>query len=318
MTRNLAILLFDDVEELDFCGPFEVFNLANEVNHQPHFKVYIVAESDRPIKTHNNLRVMPDYSLLDCPEPDILLIPGGIGSRAALKNQAILNWVKALAPKLELLLSVCTGALILAEAGLLAGLKATTHHTCFDELAQRAPNTTLIKNVKYVDNGRIILSGGISAGINMSLYLVSRLINPETALKTAREMEYDWSGEDHIAPEKPPYFINPADAPRLTQLPGLETTVLTGLQGQKMMMVLNATLPGYTVPTHSHPHEQIGMVYAGQAKLRIGDEERLVQKGEFYCIPANVPHSDTCLGHEPFVMLDIFYPIREDFIEKLK
>jgi len=99
---------------------------------------------------------------------------------------------------------------------------------------------------------------------------------------------------------------------------GLETTILTGLQGEKMMMVLNATLPGHTVPTHSHPHEQFGMLYAGKARLCIGAEERIAQKGDFYRIPANVPHSDTCIGDEPFVMLDIFYPVREDFIEKLK
>jgi quercetin dioxygenase-like cupin family protein len=104
----------------------------------------------------------------------------------------------------------------------------------------------------------------------------------------------------------------------MTQMEGLETTILSGLDGEKMMMVLNATLPGYTVPLHSHPHEQIGMVYAGKAKLRIGDEERMAQKGDFYCIPANVPHSDTCMSDEPFVMLDIFYPIREDFVKKLE
>jgi quercetin dioxygenase-like cupin family protein len=117
--------------------------------------------------------------------------------------------------------------------------------------------------------------------------------------------------------EKPPYFIDSAAAPRIIQMAGLETTILTGLHGEKMMMVLNATLPGHTVPTHTHPHEQIGMVYGGKAVLRIGDEERTVQKGDFYCIPAHVPHSDTCIGDEPFVMLDIFYPVREDFIDKL-
>ena len=120
-----------------------------------------------------------------------------------------------------------------------------------------------------------------------------------------------------MAQERIPYFINVADAPRLMQMPGLETTILAGLHGEKMMMVLNATLPGCTVPLHSHPHEQVGMVYAGRATLRIGDEERIVQKGDFYCIPANTPHSDTCIGDEPFVMLDIFYPVREDLIEKL-
>ena len=118
--------------------------------------------------------------------------------------------------------------------------------------------------------------------------------------------------------KKVSYFINPPDASKFAQMAGLETTILSGLHSEKMMMVLNATLPGYTVPLHSHPHEQIGMVYAGKAKLCIGDEERIVQKGDFYCIPANVLHSDTCAGDEPFVMLDIFYPVREDFIDKLK
>jgi quercetin dioxygenase-like cupin family protein len=97
---------------------------------------------------------------------------------------------------------------------------------------------------------------------------------------------------------------------------GLETAILTGLHGEKMMMVLNSTLPGHSVPLHSHPHEQIGMVHSGKALLKIGDEERVVQKGDFYCIPANVPHSDATIGDEPFVMLDIFYPVRTDFIEK--
>jgi len=124
--------------------------------------------------------------------------------------------------------------------------------------------------------------------------------------------------EEGKTQEKVSYFISPADAPKLTQMRGLETTILTGLHGEKMMMVLNDTLPGHTVPLHSHPHEQIGAVYAGKAKLRIGDEERIVQRGELYRIPANVPHGDTCLGDEPFVMLDIFYPVREDFIEKLR
>ncbi len=114
------------------------------------------------------------------------------------------------------------------------------------------------------------------------------------------------------------YFPDPETAPLLRQMAGLETRVLTGLSGEQMMMVLSATLPGHTVPIHTHPHEQIGMVYAGQATLRIGGEERIVRKGEFYCIPANVPHGDTCLGDEPFAMLDIFYPVREEFAARLR
>jgi quercetin dioxygenase-like cupin family protein len=115
-----------------------------------------------------------------------------------------------------------------------------------------------------------------------------------------------------------PYFIDVKAAPTIAPLEGLETTVLTGVCGESMMMVLSATLPGHSVPIHTHPHEQIGMVYQGKARLRIGDEERVVQRGDFYCIPANVPHGDTCLGDEAFVMLDIFYPVREDFIAKLR
>ncbi len=114
------------------------------------------------------------------------------------------------------------------------------------------------------------------------------------------------------------YFLNPETAPLLRQMAGLETRVLTGVSGEQMMMVLSATLPRHTVPIHSHPHEQIGMVYAGQAVLRIGNEERTVNKGDFYCIPANIPHGDTCIGDEPFVMLDIFYPVREEFAAKIR
>lgn len=121
-----------------------------------------------------------------------------------------------------------------------------------------------------------------------------------------------------MAKKKVSYFIDPSSALKIDQMPGLETIILTGYHDEKMMMVLNTTLPGHTVPTHSHPHEQVGMVYAGRATLRIGDEERIVQKGDFYCIPSNIQHSDTCLGEEPFVMLDIFYPVREDFLEKHK
>lgn len=118
--------------------------------------------------------------------------------------------------------------------------------------------------------------------------------------------------------KKSKYFIGFKDAPKIKQMAGLETTILTGINGERMMMVLNSTMPGHTVPTHSHPHEQIGIIYSGKADMWIGDEQRIIKKGDFYCIPANVPHGDTCIGNQPFVMLDIFYPIRETFIEKLK
>ncbi len=116
--------------------------------------------------------------------------------------------------------------------------------------------------------------------------------------------------------DDPMYFIDPETAPKFSQMEGLETTVLTGLRGERMMMVFNSTLPGYTVPVHSHLNEQVGVVYGGEAILRIGGEERLVKKGDLYCIPAGVPHGDTAIGDEPFVMLDIFHPVREDFTKR--
>lgn len=114
-----------------------------------------------------------------------------------------------------------------------------------------------------------------------------------------------------------PNFISLRAARKIRQMKGLETTILTGLHGERMMMVLSATLPGHSVSIHSHPHEQVGMVYSGKAILKIGNQEKIVKKGDFYCIPANKPHGDTCIGKKPFVMLDIFYPVREDFIKKI-
>ena len=114
------------------------------------------------------------------------------------------------------------------------------------------------------------------------------------------------------------YFPDINVAPKLKQLEGLITKVITGLGGERTMMVLNSTLPGHEVPLHSHPHEQSGIVYSGRAELTIGEETRVVDKGDFYYIPPNVPHGDKTIGDEPFVMLDIFCPVREDFIEKLE
>jgi transcriptional regulator GlxA family with amidase domain len=194
MRRDVAIMIFDDVEVLDFCGPFEVFNVANHFS-QEAFNVYLIAPEQRTILARNGLKVIPDYDLDNAPAPDLLLIPGGRGARPLIHNEAVVGYIRQQAGRVERLLSVCTGAYLLAKADLLDGLQATTHHTGFETLAQLAPTAQLVRDVKYVDNGRIVLSGGISAGINMSLYIVGRLLGLDVARQTAAYMEYDWEGE---------------------------------------------------------------------------------------------------------------------------
>lgn len=193
MTRNVAILIFDEVEVLDFCGPFEVFGVTGlRAQGERPFHVYTVAESARPVLARNGLSVNPAYTIADCPPPDLLLLPGGQGTRREIHNEALLNWIRDQAGRVELLLSVCTGALLLARAGLLDGLAATTHFGAVEELKALAPNTRLCPDERYVDNGKIVLSAGVSAGIDMSLYIVQRLLGAEQARETARYIQYDY------------------------------------------------------------------------------------------------------------------------------
>lgn len=189
-TRTLLILLFDEAEVLDFCGPFEVFSVASRFTDPPGFTVLTVAQADRPIRARNGLRVLPDHTLESAPPADLLLIPGGMGSRTEMHNRVLTEWIARVAQDAELVLSVCTGALLLARAGLLNGLDATTHHSALELLRQVAPETTVHADRRFVDNGRVICSAGIAAGIDMSLYVVGRLLGPEVAMRTAEQMEY--------------------------------------------------------------------------------------------------------------------------------
>jgi transcriptional regulator GlxA family with amidase domain len=193
-SRNVAILLFDEVEVLDFGGPFEVFSVAGRRDHRDLFNVFTVAENAGPVLARNRLSINPHYSIRDCPTPEILVVPGGYGSRREMHNPKLIDWIKHTARNAELVLSVCTGALLLAKAQLLEGLSATTHHGAFDLLEEIAPNTKVQRAQRVVDNGKVILSAGISAGIDMSLYVVAKLHGIEQARETAAYMEYDWNG----------------------------------------------------------------------------------------------------------------------------
>jgi transcriptional regulator GlxA family with amidase domain len=191
--RTVGILVFDDVEVLDFCGPFEVFSVTGRNRDPRPFHVVLVAERSGPVLARNGLSVNPDHTLVDCSRMDLLLVPGGQGTRKIMHDATIVEWVRARAAQVELVLSVCTGALVLAMAGVLDGLEATTHHGALELLRQIAPNTVVRDGIRYVDNGRVITSGGIAAGIDMSLHVVARLLGREEAAETARHMEYPWS-----------------------------------------------------------------------------------------------------------------------------
>ncbi len=190
--RNVAIFIFEDVEVLDFAGPFEVFNVTGEVTDSAPFNTYTVALTEKPIKARGKLSINPQYSIDNCPTPDIILLPGGDGRRRLMKDERVLNWIAKHVGNLEKLLSVCTGAFYIAHSELLNGLSATTHHGAFAEFKETFTDVELIEDKRYVENGKIITAGGISAGIDMSLYVVEKLWGKEILALTLEEMEWQW------------------------------------------------------------------------------------------------------------------------------
>ncbi len=191
--RKIGILLFNEVEVLDFAGPFEVFSITeNKEGNGKAFKVHTVARTKEIISARNGLKVQPDYDFQDAPQFDILIIPGGYGAEEIeIHNQETIEWIRMRAHEVKLLASVCTGAFLLAEAGLLDGIQATTHWMDINRLKKEYPLVKALRDVKYVDAGNIITSGGISAGINMSFYIIKKLLGEDIAKATAKRMEYD-------------------------------------------------------------------------------------------------------------------------------
>jgi transcriptional regulator GlxA family with amidase domain len=189
---QVSLLVFDDAEVLDVAGPYEVFSVAGRRHGLDPFKVVMVAESAGPVTLRNGFRVLPHFRLADAPRAEILIIPGGMGTRREIHNQPIVDWVGHAAREAELVLSVCTGALLLGRAGLLHGLEATTHHGAIDLLREVAPGAIIRERERFVDNGRVIVAAGVSAGIDMSLHVVERLLGTELAEEAAAYMEYHW------------------------------------------------------------------------------------------------------------------------------
>lgn len=194
---NVAIFIFDDVEVLDFAGPYEVFSrtrlepgvVPRRSEESAPFKVFTVAQTTAPISTTGGLRVIPDADFNSAPRIDLLVVPGGFGTRRLLENAAVIDWLQNVAGQARYLTSVCTGALLLAKAGLLSGRRATTHWASHDLLASLDPTVTIERQARFVNDG-IITSAGVAAGIDMAFAIVETLCGKAVADETARYIEY--------------------------------------------------------------------------------------------------------------------------------
>ncbi len=208
--RSVGILIFDGVEVLDFCGPFEVFASARRPEasgaEDALFKVRIIAEERRLIDCTGGLLVQPHLAITDN-EGDsdggahfnILVVPGGMGTRRERLNARLLDWIAAQDRRVELMTSVCTGAFLLAERGLLDGKRATTHWASVEWMTKQYPEVRMLADARVVDEGHIVTSAGISAGIDMALHVVARLHGEDAAAFTARRMEYDyWNAQARV------------------------------------------------------------------------------------------------------------------------
>ena len=201
--RTVGILIFDDVEVLDFCGPFEVFSVARPAGRNEDearlFDVATIAEESRVVRCRGGLLVRPHHTIADHPPLDLLVVPGGQGTRRERANARLLDWIAAQAGRAELTTSVCTGAFLLAERGLLDGRRATTHWASVGWMRGAYPAVTMLEDARVVDEGPVITSAGVSAGIDMALHVVARLHGEEAAAWTARWMEYEWAGDARVA-----------------------------------------------------------------------------------------------------------------------
>lgn len=195
MTKTVGIFVFDEIEVLDLGGPFEIFSVANRVvtrsRDETPFNVITISSGAKQITARGNYQFVPSHNFANAPFLDILIVPGGVVDQEC-KKPDVVNWIAKTNETTELTASVCTGAFLLAEAGLLNSLNITTHWEDCDDLGRQYPNLNVVRNQPWVDEGKIVTSAGISAGISMSLHLIQRLVNKDTAVAVARQMEYDW------------------------------------------------------------------------------------------------------------------------------
>lgn len=191
--RSVGVLLFPQVELLDFAGPFEVFSAArtSSETRERLMDVFTVAETTSPVRCNNPVTVVPDYALEECPHMDVVVVPGGIGTRSAVDRQGLVDWIARRAEAAEVTTSVCTGSFLLAKAGVLDGRSATTHWASIERMRRDFPALAVEESVRWVDAWPVVSSAGVSAGIDMALHVLSRLYDDEVARATARGIEYD-------------------------------------------------------------------------------------------------------------------------------
>lgn len=189
MGITTGILLFDDVEELDFAGPWEVFTTA--ARKEQGDRVLTIAPRPGPVRCAKGLRVIPDHDFADAPELDVVIVPGGQGTRREVENPVVLDWLRKTATRVRWLTSVCTGSLLLVGAGLAEGRRITTHWGYVEMLRQRGGGATVVEGPRYVRDGSLVTAAGVSAGIDMALWLVGQLYDPTHARNVQRVMQYD-------------------------------------------------------------------------------------------------------------------------------
>jgi transcriptional regulator GlxA family with amidase domain len=200
-TKNVAIVVYEGVQILDFAGPAEVFSDAAHEGADGRaqaFNVYTVSKTKSPVVSQGFIDVIPDYSIEDSPKPDILVLPGG-GAESVINDAAWMEWIKTASRDAEHVLTVCTGAFIAGKAGLLDGIEATTWYNAVPELIKQFPNTRVQTGRRFVDSGKMITTAGVSAGIDGSLHLVARLFGRYVADRTAEYMEYKWTPEAYLS-----------------------------------------------------------------------------------------------------------------------
>jgi len=189
LPATIGIVVFDDAEELDWVGLWEVFKMAR-LGHE-ELRVVLTAESTEPVRCAGGLRVLPDCSFADAPALDVVLVPGGQGTRAEMKNPALLDWLAQAGETCQWITSVCTGSAVLHAAGLAKEKRITTHWAYIETLREAASDATVLERVRYVRDGNLVTAAGVSAGIDMSLWLVGQMYGVEHARLVQRAMEYD-------------------------------------------------------------------------------------------------------------------------------